>query len=111
MARYQKQIILPKYAENVQTTQYTPVNVRTDIVQFTATNTTATAQTLSVHLVPVAGVADASNKIIDSMPIGARQTVPLVAMYNQLVESGMSISTLASAASSIVISASGDEIS
>jgi hypothetical protein len=104
-----KNIIPRKLAENVQTTQYTAVNCACVIDKFTGTNNTGGAVTLSVHLVASGGAAGASNLIIvKSIAAGQAYTFP--ELVGQSLEVGGFISTIASAAASIVLSATGREV-
>lgn len=103
-------IIPRKQAENSQTTQYTAVNCTTIIDKFTATNTTAGNVTLSVNLVPSAGAAATSNLVIQARAIAPGETFTFPGLVGQVLKPGDFISTIASAATSLTISASGREI-
>lgn len=103
-------IIPRKQAENAQTTQYTAVNCKTIIDKFTATNTSAANVTLSVNLVPSAGSASTANLVIQARAIAPGETYTFPGLVGQTLEPGGFISTLASAATSLTISASGREI-
>lgn len=103
-------IIPRKQAENSQTTQYTATNCKTIIDKFTVTNTTAGNVTISVNLVASGGSASASNKVIDSRSISPQECYTCPELIGQVLENGGFISTIASAATSLTISASGREI-
>lgn len=103
-------IIPRKQAENVQTIQYTAVNCTTIIDKFTATNTTAANVTLSVNLVANAGVAGTANLVIQARAIAPGETYTFPGLVGQVLKPGDFISTIASAATSLTISASGREI-
>jgi hypothetical protein len=105
-----KTLIPSKQAENAQTTQYTAVNCKTIIDKFTATNTSASNVTLSVNLVTSGGSAGASNLVTDSRSIAPDETYTFPEIVGQVLESGAFISTIASAATSLTIRASGREI-
>ena len=105
-----KTLIPSKQAENAQTTQYTGVNCKTVIDKFTATNTSASNVTLSVNLVTSGGSAGVSNLITDSRSIAPDETYTFPEIVGQVLESGGFISTIASAATSLTIRASGREI-
>ena len=105
-----KVLIPAKQAENAQTTQYTATNVRAIIDKFTVTNTSANNVTFSCNLVTVAGSAGASNLIIDARSLVPDETYTCPELVGQALESGGFISTLAGAASSLTIRASGREI-
>lgn len=105
-----KTLIASKQAENVQTTQYTATNAKAIIDKFTATNTSATNVTLSVNLVTSGGSAGVTNLIVDARAIAPDETYTFPELVGQVLESGGFISTIASAATSLTIRASGREI-
>jgi len=105
-----KNIIPPKRAENAQTTQYTATNCKTIIDKFTVTNTTGGAVAFSVNLVVLAGSASAANIVISAKSIAAGECYTCPELVGQTLESGGFISTLAGAATSLTINASGREI-
>jgi hypothetical protein len=98
-----------KHAENAQTSQYTASGVKTIVDKFTGYNGTAGAVTLTVNIVASGGAAGASNvKVAKSLAAGETYTFP--ELVGHILNTGDFISTLASAATSIVIRASGREI-
>jgi hypothetical protein len=103
-------IIPAKQAENSQTTQYTATNARTIIDKFTATNTTGGAVTLSVNLVASGDTASASNLIVDAKSIASGETYTFPELTGHVLLPSGFISTIASAATSLTIRASGREI-
>ncbi len=105
-----KVLIPAKQAENTQTTQYTATNCKTIIDKFTVTNTTAGNVTFSVNLVTSGGSAAASNLILDTRSIAADECYTCPELVGQALESGGFISTIAGAATSLTIRASGREI-
>ena len=105
-----KNIIPRKQAENVQTTQYTAINCKTVIDKFTVTNTTASNVTISVNLVVSGGAAAASNRVLSVRAIAPSECYTCPELVGQTLEVGGFISTLAGAATSLTISASGREI-
>lgn len=105
-----KAIIPAKQAENAQTTQYTATNCKTVIDKFTATNTTAGNVTISVNLVTGGGSASSANLITNARAIAPGESYTFPELVGQAIESGGFISTIASAAASITIRASGREI-
>jgi hypothetical protein len=105
-----KVLIPAKQAENAQTTQYTAVNCKTIIDKFTVTNTTAGNVTISVNLVTSGGSPGASNLIVDSRAIAPDECYTLPELVGQALEAGGFISTIASAATSLTIRASGREV-
>jgi hypothetical protein len=105
-----KNIIPRKQAEGAQTGQYTANNCKTIIDKFTVTNTTAGAVSFSCNLVASGGTAGASNLVLDAKSLAAHETYTCPELVGQTLEAGGFISTLASAATSLTISASGREI-
>lgn len=110
MAVTVKNIIPRKQAESAQTTQYTAVLCKTIIDKFTVTNTTAGAVAFSANLVASGGAAGASNLVISAKSIAAGETYTCPELVGQTLEPSGFISTLAGAATSLTISASGREI-
>lgn len=110
MAVTVKNLIPRKQAENSQTTQYTATNCKAIIDKFTVTNTSAANVTLSVNLVASAGSASDSNLVLKAKSIAPSETYTCPELVGQTLESGGFISTLAGAATSLTISASGREI-
>jgi P pilus assembly chaperone PapD len=105
-----KALIPAKQAEDTQTTQYTAVNCKTIIDKFTVTNTSANNVTISVNLVGTGGSPSASNLIVDSRAIAPDETYTFPELVGQVLEPGSFISTIASAATSLTMRASGREI-
>jgi hypothetical protein len=105
-----KNIVPRKQAENAQTTQYTATNCKTIIDKFTVTNTTAGAVTFACNLVASGGSAGASNLVLSTKSIAAGEAYTCPELVGQTLELGGFISTLAGAATSLTISASGREI-
>tara|TARA_R110000868_G_scaffold207709_2_gene456679 strand:- start:485 stop:820 length:336 start_codon:yes stop_codon:yes gene_type:complete len=105
-----KVLIPAKQAESAQTTQYTATNCKSIIDKFTVTNTSAGNVTISVNLVTVTGSAATSNLIIDTRAIAPEETYTCPELVGQALEPGGFISTIASAATSLTIRASGREI-
>ena len=105
-----KTLIASKQAENAQTTQYTATNAKAIIDKFTATNTSAANVTLSVNLVTSGGSPGAANLVVDARSIAPDETYTFPELVGQVLESGGFISTIASAATSLTIRASGREI-
>lgn len=104
-----KVLIPAKQAENAQTTQYTATNCKALIDKFTATNTSGGNVTISVNLV-TSGNAGTTNLIVDARSIAPNECYTMPELVGQALESGGFISTLASAATSLTIRASGREI-
>lgn len=110
MAVTNKVLIAAKIAENAQTTQYTATGVTAIIDKFTARNYSGSAASLSVNVVTSGDTAGNQNLIVNkTLQPGETYTFPEV-VGHVLIASGF-ISTIASAATSIAIRASGREIS
>ena len=105
-----KVLIPAKQAEGSQTTQYTASNSKAIIDKFTITNTSAANVTISVNLVTSGGSPSASNLILDTRAIAPDETYTCPELVGQALEPGGFISTIASAATSLTIRASGREI-
>jgi hypothetical protein len=105
-----KVLIPAKQAENAQTTQYTATNVKAIIDKFTVTNTSANNVTFSCNLVTSGGSAGASNLIVDARTLVPDECYTCPELVGQALDVGGFISTLAGAASSLTIRASGREI-
>jgi P pilus assembly chaperone PapD len=105
-----KVLIPAKQAENSQTTQYTAINCKTIIDKFTVTNTSASNVTFSANLVTGGSSAGASNLIIDTRAIAPDETYTCPELVGQALDVDGFISTIASAATSLTIRASGREI-
>ena len=105
-----KNIIPAKIAESAQTTQYTATNVTTIIDKFTATNYSAGAVTLSVNLVTVGDTAGNQNLVTKTKSLAAGETYSFPEIVGQVLAPSGFISTIASAATSINIRASGREV-
>ena len=96
-----------KFAENTQTTQYTSSNSVTLIDKFTAVNKSAGVVTISVNIVPKSGTAGDSNLIIKDKSIAVNETFTFPELVGHVMAEGDFISTIASAATSLTIRASG----
>ena len=104
-----KPLIDSKTLETALTTQYTAGSgVRAQIDKFTATNTTGAAITITLHLVPPAGTADATNKIISAVSVGAGLDTSLASVAGQTLAAGGAIAAVASA-TGLVIRCTGRE--
>lgn len=103
-------LIAAKYAENSQTGQYTATNCTAIIDKFTVTNISAGNETISVNIVASAGTASDANLILDDRALAPGETYTCPELVGHTLTNGMFISTLASAASALVIRASGRQI-
>ena len=109
MAVTTKVLIPAKIAESSQTTQYTATGLTALIDKFTATNYSAVAVTISVNLVTIADTAGNQNLITKTKSLQANETYTFPELVGQVLAPGGFISTIASAATSINIRASGRE--
>ena len=106
-----KNIIPRKQAEAAETSQYTAVGVTTIIDKATVTNTTGGVVAITIRLVASGGGASAANTVISAKGIAAGECYTCPELVGQVLAPGGFISTLAGAATSLTISASGREIS
>jgi hypothetical protein len=104
-----KCLLEAKYAENAETTQYTATGVRTIIDKFTGCNVTAGAVNITIKLIASGGTASADETIVYQKSLAAGETYTFPEMTGQVLNAGGFVSTLASAATSIVIRISGRE--
>lgn len=102
------QIIPPKQAEAVNTVQYTVSSGETVIDKFTVTNTSSVSVTFSCNL--FSDAVGNKNQIIDSVVIASKETYLCPGLIGQILRNGDKISTIAGAALSLTIMASGREI-
>jgi hypothetical protein len=99
-------IIDPIVAANAQTTQYTSTGATTIIDKYTVRNYGGAATTIAVNLVKVGTAASSTNLIVSrTIQIGETYTCP--ELVGHVLEPGDFISTLAGAAASIAMRASG----
>ena len=105
-----KNLVPGKTVENVQTTQYTATNVTTIIDKFTATNYSASAATISVNLVTVAGSAGNINLITKTKTLQPSEVYTFPELVGQVLNPGDFISTIAGTASAINMRVSGREV-
>ena len=104
-------VLIPaKIAENTQTTQYTSTGVTTLIDKFTATNYGASAASISVNLVTAADTAGNGNLIVKTKTLQPNETYTFPELVGAALSPGGFISTIASAATTINIRASGRQI-
>ena len=92
-----------------EVSQFSVASGRSAVIkQFVFTNHTANAATVTVNLVPAAGSASTSNRIIGGLNIGANSTI-IVAADLPMVASE-SVVAICSAASTVNLTVSGIEI-
>ena len=105
-----KVLVPAKTVENSQTTLYTATGVTTIIDKFTATNYSASAATISVNLVTVAGSAGNSNLITKTKTLQPAEVYTFPELVGQVLGPGDFISTIAGTASAINMRVSGREV-
>lgn len=106
-----KALIQAKYASSSVATEYTAaINTRVIIDKFTATNTDASAVTLSVYIVPSGGSASSSNLILTNYSVAAGATFDASMLQNQILNAGDFVAVVAGTASKLVIRMSGREL-
>ncbi len=110
MAVTVKVLIPAKIAENAQTTQYTSTNVTTIIDKFEATNYSASVATLSVNLVTSGDTAGNQNLFPKTKSLAIGETYCFPEVVGNTLAPGDFISTIASAATSVNLRASGRQI-
>lgn len=111
MPANQTMLILPKQAENVQTTQYTsPAGGKGTLIdKLTATNTSAATASISINLVSDGTPSD-NDLIVKTKSLAAGECYTFPEIVGSLLPAGATISTIASAATSITIRANGREL-
>lgn len=104
-------VLIPaKNAESTQTTQYTSTGVTTIVDKFTATNYSSGPVTLSVNVVTTSDTAGNQNLIVKTKTLQASETYTFPEIVGQILRPGDFISTIAGAATSVNIRASGRQI-
>ena len=105
------ELIPSKQIETDATSQYTAENVTARIGAFTATNTGASAASLSVYLVQSGQSVAAGTTIIQNRLISPGETYRCPELIGHVIESGGQVYTSASLGATITVRASGVEIS
>jgi len=107
------QIVTPtKLGQGVATTgattlYTTPASTRTFVKNIDICNVTSGAVTFNVYLVPTAGTASTSNALFYGAALAANMTVSWTGV--QILNAGDTIQILASAGTSVTVTASGAE--
>lgn len=87
----------------------TPVNTVSTISAMSITNTTGTARTVTVHLVPNAGAATVANEVCSARVVSPGETFNVFGAIGQTLAAGGTIQALSDAATALTIVASGYE--
>ena len=91
-------------------TYYTvPANTIATVSAMTLTNSTGTARTATVYLVPNGGSAAATNIILSARTIAAGESYNVGAAIGQTIPAGATIQALSDAGSAVTLVASGYE--
>ena len=107
-----KNIIPRKHANAVETTQYTAPGVKAVIIdKFTLTNTSLSPASISISLPGVGDLPGDENTVLYQRIVSPGETYHCPELVGQVLGAGGFISTVASAATALVLSASGREIS
>lgn len=110
MQRLPKRLVDGSQLTTSAATYYTtPANTLTTISACTVTNTTGTAQTLTMHLIPQGGSASASNMIVSARVVAAGESFNVASAIGQTMAAGGFLQALAGAATSLTLVASGYE--
>ena len=110
MQRLPKRLVDGSQLTAVAATYYTtPLNTLTTIAACTLTNTTAGAVTVTLHLVPGAGAASASNCILSARTLAAGESYNVGSAIGQTLAAGGTLQGLAGTAACITLVASGYE--
>jgi hypothetical protein len=92
-------------------TYYTsPVNTTTLIKKLTVTNTTGSAVTVTVNLVPSGGTAQASNTVTPAIAVPAGRTYEVFEAENHVLAPGDTLQAFAGSAASLTLKGSGIQI-
>ena len=86
-----------------------PANTITTISACSLTNSTATARTVTMHLVPNGGSANAANMILSARTVAPGETYNVASAIGQTIPAGASIQSLSDVAAAVTLIASGYE--
>lgn len=112
MTVHVRNIIPRKHAEAVETAQYTAPDVKAVIIdKFTLTNTSLAPASISISLPGVGELPGDENTVLYQRIVSPGETYHCPELVGQVLGAGGFISTVASAADTVVLSASGREIS
>lgn len=109
--RLPKQLCAGAQLTTSAATYYTvPANTITTIAACTLTNSTGTARTATVYLVPNGGTAGVTNIILSARTIAAGESYNVAAAIGQSIPAGATIQALSDAGTAVTIVASGYEV-
>lgn len=108
MQRLPKRIIDGSQLTATAATYYTvPANTLTTISACSITNTTATAQKATLHLVPAGGTAGPANCVCSGRVVAPGETYNVGGAIGQTMEPGATVQALSDAAAALALVASG----
>lgn len=111
MATTSPKTITPTQLTNVTATYYTtPANTKAIIKKLTFTNSTATAQTVTVYLVPSGGAAGVTNILVDARVVGAKETYECFEAQGQTFQPAGTLQAKSDAGAAITINGAIAEI-
>lgn len=87
-----------------------PANTRCIVQKMTFANTTGTARTVTVYLIPSGGTASASNTVVTTHTVPANSEWICDPVQGHTLEAGAFIQALADGAAAVTIYASGLEV-
>lgn len=105
-----KNFVTAKFMENALTAQYQPTGAKGKIMQVAVSNQDTATRSFSIHIVPSAGTAGNSNRFIKDKVLQPGETYGCPEIVGMIVDSGGSITTIASAANAINMQIAGAEI-
>jgi IMP cyclohydrolase len=103
-------MIPAKFAEITQTEQYRANGLTAVIDSFLIVNNGSTTATISCHIVPDSGTASASNRVLFDRQLSPNESYSCPELAGKIIDVDSFISTIASVASTITITATGREI-
>lgn len=110
MQRLPKRLVNGSQLTTSAATYYTaPANTLTTISASSVTNTTATAQAVTVYLVPSGGTAGVTNCVCSARVVAPGETYNISGAIAQTLASGGTIQALSDAATALTLVVSGYE--
>ena len=111
MAATNKALVEGGLLTNAAAVVYTSpaIGTGTRITAFTATNTTGSAVTYSVYIVPDGDVAGFANLLLDDEALAGGEADVPAALINQLIPPSSTLEAFASSGATVAVSASGIE--
>jgi len=104
MQRLPKRLVGGSQLTTSAATYYTtPANTITTISACSVTNSTGTARTLTLHLVPLGDVAGVANIVCSARVVAPGETYNVVGAIGQSMDAGGFISALAEAAAALTL--------